>query len=94
LLKRHDTEEVFEEFGEGPAAMAEGELGLDVEFGHGLFAFGEIEEGVVAEAVCALGRGQDLAFDCASACAEDLAVAGGGEDTVIAGGTIFTEGGF
>jgi hypothetical protein len=75
----------LEEGGEGSAAMAEGEFGLDVEFGHGLVFVGEIEERVVAEAAGAAGLGEDIAFDCAVADGEDVAVAGGGEDAVIAG---------
>ena len=77
--------ESFEECGEGSAAMAEGEFGLDVELGHGLFLFGEIEEWVVAEASGASGCGEDLAFDGAVAGGEDFSVAGGGEDAVVAG---------
>ena len=37
-------EEGLEESGEGPASVAEGELGFDVELGHGLVFVGEIEE--------------------------------------------------
>ena len=65
--------------------MAEGELGGDVELGHGLVLGREVKEGVVAEAVCAAGCGEDLAFDGSVADGEDLAVARGGEDAVIAG---------
>ena len=80
--------EGFEEGGEGSAAVAEGEFGLDVEFGHGLVLFGEIEERVVAEAAGAARGGEDFAFDGAVADGEDLSVAGGGEDAVVAGGRI------
>ena len=68
--------------------MAEGELGLDVELGHGLVLFGEIEERVVAEALGAAWGGEDLAFDGSVADGEDLAVAGGGEDAVVAGAAL------
>ena len=61
---------------------------MDVELGHGLVLFGEIEERVVAEAVGAAWCGQDLAFDGAVADGEDVAVAGGGEDAVVAGGAL------
>ena len=63
--------------------MAESELGLDVEFGHGLFLMGEIEEGIVAEAVHASWCGEDLAFDGAVADGEDLSVMGSSEDAVV-----------
>ena len=49
--------QLYEEGGEGSAAVAEGEFGGDVEFGHGLVLFREIEERVVAEALGALGSG-------------------------------------
>src|SRR5437868_2771752 len=65
--------------------MAEGEFGVDVEFGHGLVLFGEVEERVVAEALGAAWGGEDLAFYCAVADGEDVAVAGGGEDAVVTG---------
>src|SRR5271156_2650437 len=52
-----------DESGEGSAAMAEGELGSDVELGHGLVLGGEVEEGVVAEAFGAAGGREDFAFD-------------------------------
>ena len=77
-----------EKGGEGSAAVAEGELGVDVELGHGFVLFGEIEERVVAEASGAAWRGEDLAFDGAVADGEDLAVAGGGEDAVVAGAAL------
>jgi hypothetical protein len=76
----------LEECSEGSTTMAEGEFGLDVEFGHGLVLFGEIEEWVVAESVGAAWCGEDLAVDGAVTCGEDLTVAGGGKDAVIAGG--------
>ncbi len=79
----------FEEGGEGSAAMAEGEFGCDVEFGHGLVLFGEIEERVVAEALGAAGSGEDLAFDGAVGGGEDFSVAGGGEDAVVAGCSVW-----
>ena len=77
-----------EECGEGSAAVAEGEFGLDVEFGHSLGFVGEIEERVVAEAIGATGLGEDVAFDGAVADGEDMAVAGGGEDAVVAGAAL------
>jgi hypothetical protein len=77
-----------EESGEGSAAVAEGEFGFDVEFGHGLVFVGEIEERVVAEAVGAAGLGEDIAFDGTVADGEDAAVAGGGEDAVVAGAAL------
>ena len=68
--------------------MAEGKFGAGIEFGHGFVLFGEIEERVVAEAVGAAWCGQDLAFDGAVADGEDVAVAGGGEDAVVAGAAL------
>src|SRR6266702_230917 len=78
-------EERIEECVEGAPAVAEGELGGGVELGHGLVVLREIEEGIVAEAVGSARGGEDLALDVAVAGAEDLAVAGGDEDAVIAG---------
>ena len=75
---------MLEERGEGAASMAEGEFGLNVEFGHGLVFVGEIEEGVVAEAVGAAGSGEYIAFDGSVADGEDVAVARGGEDAMVA----------
>src|SRR6266851_1110058 len=78
-------EKRIEECVEGASAMAEGELGGGVELGHGLVVLREIEEGIIAEAVGSARGGEDMAFDGAVAGAEDLAIAGGGEDAVIAG---------
>ena len=64
--------------------MAEGELSGDVELGHGFVLGGEVEEGVVAEAVCATGGGKDFAFDGSVANGEDVGASRGGEDAVIA----------
>src|SRR5258708_6789488 len=69
-------------------APEEGELGLDVELGHGLVLFGEIEERVVAEAVAAAWGDDDLTFKSAVTHGEDFAVAGGGEDAVITGAAL------
>ena len=77
-----------EERGEGSATVAEGEFGVDVELGHGLVLFGEIEERVVAEAVSAARGGEDFSFDGAVAGGENFSVAGCGEDAVVAGGWI------
>jgi hypothetical protein len=70
------------------SSMAKGKSGAGVEFGHGFVLLGEIEERVVAEAVGAAWCGQDLAFDGAVADGEDVAVAGGGEDAVVAGAAL------
>ena len=78
-------EEGLEERGEGSTTMAEGEFGSDVEFGHGLVLFGEIEERVVAEAVGAARCGEDFSFHGAVADGEDFSVAGCGEDAVVTG---------
>jgi hypothetical protein len=81
-------EERIEECVEGASAMAERELGGGVELGHGLVVLRKIEEGIVAEAVGSARGGEDMAFYGAVAGAEDLAVAGGGEDAVVAGLTV------
>ena len=47
--------------------------------------FGEIEEGIVAEAVVPRGAVRICAFDGAGGDGEDLAIAGGGEDAAVAG---------
>ena len=81
--------EGLEECGEGSTTMAEGEFGLDVEFGHGLALLGEIEEWVVAESFGAAWCGEDLAVDGTVPCGEDLTVAGCGKDAAIAGGGVW-----
>src|SRR6266704_1528034 len=78
-------EECIEECVEGASAVAEGELGGGVELGHGLVVLRKIEEGVVAEAVGSARGSEDFAFYGAVAGAKDLAVAGRGEDAVVAG---------
>src|SRR5882757_2959350 len=80
--------ECTEDCGEGSAAVAEGELGLDVELGHGLVLFGEIKERVVAEAVAAAWGDDDLTFKSAVTHGEDFAVAGGSEDAVVTGAAL------
>jgi hypothetical protein len=65
--------------------MAETEFGLDVEFGHGVVLVGQIEERVVAEAFGAARCGEDFSLDSAVAYAENLSVACGSEDAVVAG---------
>src|ERR1700679_3784500 len=78
-------EEGFEEGREGSATVAEAELGLGVEFGHGFFVIGKVEERVVTEAAGAAWGGQDFTFDGSVGDAEDFSVAGCGEDAVVAG---------
>jgi hypothetical protein len=68
--------------------MAERELGFEIDFGHAAVEVGEIEERVVAEAAGAAWCGEDLAFDGPMADGEDVTVAGGGEDAVVAGATL------
>jgi hypothetical protein len=74
-----------EECGEGAATVAEREFGLDVEFGHGLVPFREIEERVVSEALRATRCGEDFAFDGAVPDGEHFSVLSRGEDAVVAG---------
>jgi hypothetical protein len=76
------------------STMAEGELRLSVEFGHGLATLGEIKERVVTEAFCASGGAQNLAFDFAAAGGEDFAVAGCGEDAMVSGVALLVAGVF
>jgi hypothetical protein len=78
-------EKKAEECGEGAATVAEGELGSNVELCHGLVLVGEKEERIIAEAVGASWRGYDLSFDGAVADAENVSVAGCGEDAVVTG---------
>ncbi len=47
---KRPKQELGEECSEGTAAMAEGELGLEVDLGHGFVELGQVEEGIVAEA--------------------------------------------
>ena len=68
--------------------MAEGVLGLEVDLGHRAVVQGKVEERVVAEASGAARLGEDLAFDGPVADGEDVAVAGGGEDAVVAGAAL------
>ena len=68
--------------------MAEGMLGFEIDFGHGVLEFGQIEERVVAEAARAARRFEDESFDRAVCCIEGLAIAGGDEDAVVAGGAL------
>ena len=75
-----------EQRGDGAASMAEGELGFEVEFGHGAVEGGEIEKGVVAEATGASGGFKDEAFDGALGGVERVAVAGGYQDAAVTGG--------
>ncbi len=66
--------------------MAEGELGFEINFGHGAVEAGQVEKRVVAEAAGAAGGFEDAAFDGAFGGVEGLAVAGGDEDAAIVGG--------
>ena len=76
--------ERFEESREGAASVTEGELGGDVEFGHGILVGWQVEERVVAKAVGASRLGEDFAFDGSVANGEDVGASRGGEDAVIA----------
>ena len=78
-------DEVIEESSEGSSAMAEGEAGDGVDLGHGESFFGDIEEGIVAEAGGSAGGGEDDSFDCAVGGLQDFAVAGCGQDAAVAG---------
>jgi len=60
------------------------EAGDGVDLGHGEVVIGQVEEWVVAEAEGAPGGGEDFAFDYAVGGGDDLAVAGCGEDAVVA----------
>src|ERR1700744_3910553 len=80
--------ELFEERFESASAMAERELGFEVDFGHGAVEFRQIKEWVVSEAACSAGSAEDSSFDCAFGGVENLAVAGGGKDATIARGAL------
>jgi hypothetical protein len=85
LLGRGDVWcEFLEEGGEGSSSVAEGEFGGEVNLSHGAVVGGEIKEWVVAEASGASRFGEDLAFDGSVTDGEDVSVAGGGEDAVVA----------
>ena len=75
---------------DGTAPMAQGELGFEVDFGHGAVEGGEVEERVIAEAAGAPGGFENQTFDGALRCRERLAVSGGYQDTAVAGGAFGT----
>jgi hypothetical protein len=77
-----------EEVGEGAAAVAEGELGLEIDFGHGAVEFWQIEEGVVAEASGASRGVEDRALDGSIGHVGWLAVAGSDKYAVVAGSAL------
>ncbi len=79
---------LFQEGGEGSASMAEGEFGLEIDLGHGSVECREVEERVVAEASGATGFGENLAFDGSVADGEDVSIARGGQDAVVAGAAL------
>src|SRR5271157_6382248 len=66
--------------------MAEGELGFEVEFGHGAVQGGQVEEWIVAEAACASWSFEDKTLDRALGGMESHAVAGGDQHAAVAGG--------
>lgn len=77
-----------EQGGDGAAAVAQGVLGGEVEFGHGATLGREIKDGIIAEAADAAGGVEDEAFDRALGGVEGLAVLGGDEDAAVAGGAL------
>jgi hypothetical protein len=77
-----------EEGAEGVAAVGKLPLLLAGELGEGEGEGGDEEEGVVAEAVGAAGRGEEFAGGGAFRAEEDLAVAGEGEVADEAGGAV------
>jgi hypothetical protein len=76
-----------EKRGEGSTSVTEGELGLEIDFGHGAIELGQIEEGIVTKAAGASGGVEDHAFDGAIGRVSGLAVTRGDEDAMISGGT-------
>jgi hypothetical protein len=75
--------------GEGAAAMAVGELGRKVNFGHSALQFREKEKRVVPEASGAARCIKNYALDGAVGSVLDSAVAGGDQHAVIAGFPLF-----
>src|SRR5579862_5234670 len=86
--------ELGEECGESAAAMAEGELGLEVDLGHGAVELGQVEKRVVAKASSAAWRVQDHALDCAVRFVCGSAVAGGDEYAAVTCGALRGRNGF
>lgn len=76
-----------EKRGEGSTSVTEGELGLEIDFGHGPIELGQIEEGIVTESAGAARGVEDHAFDGAIGRVSGLAVARGDENAMISGGT-------
>jgi hypothetical protein len=76
------------ERGERSAAMAERELGLQVNFSHGAVTLWEIKQRIVAEAAGAARRVEDHTFDGAIGHVCKLTVARGNEHAMIAGGAL------
>ena len=68
--------------------MADGELGFEIEFGHGAVEGGKVEERIVAEAAGASGRFEDETFHGAFRDVEGMAVARGDQNAAVAGGAV------
>ena len=86
MLSEGSGEGHGQECGEGASAMAEGELGFEVDFGHGAVECGQVEERVVAKAAGAAGRVEDEAFDRALGGVKRQAVPGGYQNAAVARG--------
>jgi hypothetical protein len=78
--------ELGKECGEGATAMTEGELGLEVDLGHGAVELGEIEKRIVSETAGAAGSVEDHAFDAAVGLVCGVAVARGDKYATVACG--------
>jgi len=74
---------------EGAAAMAEGELRLEVDLGHGAVELGQVKEGIVAEAAGAPRCVQDHAFDDTIRGVRRFAVARGDQNATVSGGALW-----
>src|SRR5580692_1493812 len=75
-----------EKCGEGAAAMAEGELGLEVDLGHGAVELWQVEKRIIAKAAGAARGVQDHTFDGAIGLVCWLALTGGDECAMVARG--------
>src|SRR5271166_2953416 len=75
-----------EQSGYGATAMAERELGFEIQLGHGLVERGQVEERIVAEAAGTARSLEDEALDCAVGDMEGLAVARGDQHASVARG--------
>jgi hypothetical protein len=73
----------IKESGKGAAAVTKGVLGFEVDFGHGVVQFGQVEEGVVAEAASSAGGFKDESVDVALGGGDWLAITCRDQDAAV-----------